>query len=122
MALPGGTPGRLLLVEGPDDEHVVAHLCDRSGLARNFEINQKGGFPELSKSMPVELAAPGRLVLGVVVDANDNPAARWQAVRDRCQRRGIALPSRPRSRGCCGRGPATCRSVAHARQPESRTA
>ena len=85
----------MLLVEGPDDEHVVAHLCARSGLARNFDIGQKGGFPELSKSIPVELAAPGRSALGVVVDANDNPAARWQAVRDRCERRGITLPSEP---------------------------
>lgn len=99
MALPGGTSDRVLLVEGQDDEHVVKHLCDRSGLTRNFSIRQKGGFPELSKSIPVELAEPGRLVLGVVVDANENPAARWQAVRDRCGRRGILLPSDPEPRG-----------------------
>ena len=85
----------MLLVEGSDDEHVVAHLCDRSGLARNFDIVQKGGFPELSRSIPVELVVPGRSVLGVVVDANDKPAARWQAVRDRCGHRGITLPSEP---------------------------
>ncbi len=81
MALPRGTPHRVLLVEGPDDEHVVKHLCDRSGLPRNFSIVQKGGFSDLSKSIPVELVAPGRLALGVVVDANDNPTARWQAIR-----------------------------------------
>ena len=85
----------MLLVEGPDDEHVVAHLYARSGLAPNFDIVQKGGFPELSKSVPVELAAPGRSALGVVVDANDNPAARWQAIRNRSERRGITLPSEP---------------------------
>ena len=99
MALPGGTSGRVLLVEGQDDDHVVAHLCDRSGLPRDFSIVQKGGFSELSRSIPVELAAPGRLALGVLVDANDDPAARWQAVRDRCERRGIALPSRPDPEG-----------------------
>ena len=93
MALPGGTSDRVLLVEGPDDEHVVKHLCDRSGLPRNFSIVQKGGFPELSKSIAVELVAPGRLALGVVVDANDDPTARWQAVRDRCKRRDVVLPS-----------------------------
>ena len=95
MALPGGTSDRVLLVEGPDDEHVVAQLCARSELARNFGIVQKGGFSELSKSIPVELAAPGRSAVGVVVDANDDPGARWQAVRDRCERRGITLPSEP---------------------------
>lgn len=89
----------MLLVEGPDDEHVVKHLCARSGLACNFDIEQKDGFPELSKSIPVELAAPGRLALGVVVDANDNPTARWQAVRDRCRSRGIALPRHPDPEG-----------------------
>ena len=95
MALPGGTSDRVLLVEGPDDKHVIAHLCDRSGLIRDFSIVQKGGFSDLSRSIPVELAVPARSALGVVVDANDNPAARWQAVRDRCERRGIALPSEP---------------------------
>ncbi len=93
MALPGGTSDRVLLVEGQDDDHVIRHLCDRSGLVRDFSIVQKGGFSDLSKSIPVELAVPGRLALGVVVDANDDPTARWQAVRDRCRRRDIALPS-----------------------------
>ena len=99
MALPGGTSDRVLLVEGPDDEHVVAHMYDRSGLERNFSIVQKGGFSDLSKSIPVELAVPGRLVLGAVVDANDDPAARWQAVRDRCERRSIVLPGHPDPEG-----------------------
>lgn len=99
MALPRGTSDRVLLVEGQDDDHVIRHLCDRSGLVRNFSIAQKGGFPDLSRSIPVELVAPGRLALGVVVDANTNPATRWQAVRDRCERRGIALPSDPDPRG-----------------------
>ena len=105
MALPGGTSDRVLLVEGPDDEHVVKHLCDRSGLPCNFSIVQKGGFSDLSRSIPVELVAPSRLALGVVVDANDDPAARWQAVRDRCERRGIALPSHPDPEGVVVEGP-----------------
>lgn len=105
MALPRGTPVRVLLVEGQDDEHVVKHLCDRSGLTRNFDIVPKGGFTELSRSITVELAAPGQLALGVVVDANDNPAARWQTVRDRCRHRGIALPSEPEPRGVVVEGP-----------------
>lgn len=99
MALPGGTSDRVLLVEGQDDDHVIRHLCDRAGLLRDFSIVQRGGFSDLSRSIPVELAAPGRLALGVVVDANDDPAARWQAVRDRCEHRGIVLPSHPDAEG-----------------------
>ncbi len=94
MALSGGTPERLLLVEGPDDEHVVTHLCERSSLARNFEIVQKGGFSELAKSIPVELKAPGRSALGVVADANNDFDSRWRAVRNRFEQEGMALPSR----------------------------
>jgi hypothetical protein len=89
----------VLLVEGQDDEHVVRHLCDRSGLTRNFSIRQKGGFPKLSKSIPVESAVSGRSALGVVVDANDNPRARWQAVRDRSELRDIVLASHPDPEG-----------------------
>ena len=29
---------------------------------------------------------PGRTVLGIVLDANDNPSARWQALTDRLNR------------------------------------
>ena len=105
MALPSGTSDRVLLVEGQDDDHVIRHLCDRSGLTLNFSIVQKRGFSELFRSIPVELAVSGRLALGVVVDANDNPTARWQAVRDRCQRRGIALPSHPNPEGVVVEGP-----------------
>ncbi len=99
MALPGETSDRVLLVEGQDDEHVVGHLCTQSGLARNFDIVPKGGFPEVLKSIPVELAVSGRSALGVVVDTNDNPEARWQAVRDRFKRRDIVLPSHPDPEG-----------------------
>jgi len=99
VVLPGKNPERLLLVEGPDDEHVVKHLCDRSDLTRNFDIVQKGGFSELSKSIPVELAVPGRLALGVIADANDNLASRWQTIRDRCERRNIILPRQPVGEG-----------------------
>ncbi len=95
MALPSENSERILLLEGTDDEHVVKHLCISSGFTKNFDIVQKGGFSELSKSIPVELAVPDRLALGVVADVNDNLASRWQAVRDRCESRKITLPSQP---------------------------
>ena len=97
---------RVLLVEGPDDKHVVIHLRERSGLAQNFEIVEKEGINSLLDSIEVEVDIPGRTVLGIVLDANDNPNARWQALTDRLNRLRQEdhfdlpeLPSRPEPSG-----------------------
>ena len=58
---------RVLLVEGPDDKHVVIHLRERSGLAQNFEIVEKEGINSLLDSIEVEVDIPGRTVLGIVL-------------------------------------------------------
>ena len=77
---------RILLVEGPDDKHVVIHLSERSGLAQNFMIVEKEGKDALLDAIEVEVDIPGRTVMGVVLDANDDLDARWQAVTDRLNR------------------------------------
>ena len=77
---------RVLLVEGPDDKHVVIHLSERSGLAQNFVIVEKEGINTLLDSIEVEIDIPGRTVLGIVLDANDDLDARWQALTDRLNR------------------------------------
>ena len=77
---------RVLLVEGPDDKHVIIHLSERSGLEQNFWIIEKEGKDTLLDSMVLEARTPGRTVLGIVLDANDDPDARWQAVTDRLNR------------------------------------
>ena len=77
---------RVLLVEGRDDKHVVIHLSERSGLAHNFMIVEKEGKDSLLDSIEVEVDIPGRTVLGIVLDANDDLNARWQAVTDRLYR------------------------------------
>lgn len=77
---------RVLLVEGPDDKHVVIHLSERSGLTHNFRIVEKEGKDSLLDAIEVEVDIPGRTVLGIILDANDDPNARWQAVTDRLNR------------------------------------
>ena len=76
----------MLLVEGPDDKHVVIHLSERSELEQNFWIIDKEGKDTLIDSIVLEARTPGRTVLGIVLDANDNPNARWQGVTDRLNR------------------------------------
>ena len=97
---------RVLLVEGPDDKHVVIHLSERSGLTQNFVIVEKEGINSLLDSIEVEVDIPGRTVLGIVLDANDNPNARWQALTGRLNRLRQEdhfdlpeLPSRPEPSG-----------------------
>lgn len=79
---------RLLLVEGQDDKHVVLQLRDRHGIPIDFCIKEKTNNDQLLKSIRGEARAPGRTALGIVLDANDNPDARWQAVTDRLRTLG----------------------------------
>lgn len=77
---------RVLLVEGPDDKHVVIHLSQLSGLAQNFRIIEKEGKDTLLASIVLEARTPGRKVMGILLDADNDLGARWQAVKDRLNR------------------------------------
>ena len=84
---------RVLLVEGSDDERVVYHLCKRLHVPQNFHIKDKGGLPELLKSISPELKASDRLAVGILADANDRPDSRWQSIADRIRSAGIVPPN-----------------------------
>ena len=91
---------RLLLVEGPDDQHVVRHLWERRhGRGLPFQIPLRGGIEGVIESIRDEARALGRQALGILVDANDSPATRWQAVSDRLASVGIQTPAAPHPNG-----------------------
>ena len=73
-------PPRVLLVEGQDDEYVVSRLLERHESALSFSILNKQTISKLLPSISLEIRAPGRQVVGILVDANDNMTARWDAV------------------------------------------
>lgn len=89
----------MLLVEGPDDKHVVRHLCNRSLRMPQFYIKDKGGIDNLLASIGPEAKASGRMAVGILPDANDNPAARWDALRNRLADQRLDLPGRPDPNG-----------------------
>ena len=91
----GEPPKQLLLVEGADDEHVVRHLRGRQPDMPDFEISDKKGFPNLRDAIRPELKAPGRTALGILVDANDDFNARWNAIGYQLRRAAINLPPPP---------------------------
>lgn len=86
-------PRRVLLVEGVSDKHVVRHLRDRHSDVPQFEILDKGGFPDLCGAIGPEIKASGRLAVGILTDANDDPAARWQEIAGRLRRTQVTPPA-----------------------------
>ena len=102
----GGDPCRkLLLVEGSDDEHVVKQLCEHHGYTDRFGILDKKGFPSLKAAIGPEIKAPRRLTLGILVDANDNPASRWDEVGHQLRQVGYRPPLKMASSGTIIDGP-----------------
>ena len=90
---------RVLLVEGPDDEHVVRHLRNRHQAMPEFCIRNKEGIAKLLEDIGLEILAPSRKAVGILVDANDDLDARWSAVADRLREENIEVPSNPELTG-----------------------
>ena len=88
---------RVLLVEGQDDLHVVGHICERHSSDFSFDIIPKDNWEKLRDSISVEIKVPGRQIVGILADADDDPAGRWDAIKDRLDRAGIQVegPSFP---------------------------
>ena len=76
----------VLLVEGKDDKNVVIHLSAQSGLEQNFRIIEKDGREPLLDSIVIEARTPGRKNLGILLDADDDVNACWQAVKGKLDR------------------------------------
>lgn len=87
----------MLLVEGQDDLHVVGHILAKAEthVLSHDDIDDKEGFNKLLRAVTVEMKVPGREVLGIVLDANDDPKARWQSVSDRLKEVDVMLPKNP---------------------------
>lgn len=62
MPVPGASP-LVLLVEGPDDKHVVVHLCRTNTLISRLSILDKGGVSPLLAAIEAEVMAPSRVQL-----------------------------------------------------------
>ena len=100
MARPSGAPpNRVLLVEGQDDEHVVRHICERHAVKSPFCIVEKGGVDKLLAAIVLETKVDGRQAVGILLDANTDPAGRWNAVKGRLAQANLPFPERLCSSG-----------------------
>jgi len=88
-----------LLVEGEDDMHTILHLLKRHQFDWDDEgtvwVKQAGGWDRLRARLRTELKsdASGLRRVGVVADANANPAGRWQAIGDALRDAGVEVPA-----------------------------
>ncbi len=86
-------------MEGPDDKNVVWQICNRSPDTPDFFIQDRGGVEPLLDAIGAELNAPGRRVLGILADADDNLNGRWASIVNRLAEEGIRIPNRPDADG-----------------------
>jgi len=104
MAQPSEESPYRLLVEGSDDRHSVVHLMKRhrfdwddEGTIRPYVSDEKG-VDKLLRAIPVTLKGPYDRI-GIILDADSDPAARWEQVRDRARRAELDLPASPDPQG-----------------------
>lgn len=76
-----------LLVEGSDDQHVVWQLCVQHALPESFAVvtpgvmAEAGGINEVFRDIPIRLRQETIRTLGIMADADMNPAAQWLSIR-----------------------------------------
>lgn len=98
---------RVLMVEGPDDEHVVKHICGQRQLGNIERIVAYGGKEPLIEGIGVRLKESGIEVLGIILDADSDVSARWQAVASRLSAAGYGdVPAAPAAEGTVIEAPA----------------
>jgi hypothetical protein len=87
----------LLVVEGPDDKHVLWAILTRHQFKPEFKIRDEGGIDSLLERVSIHLK-PGTDVerLGIVVDADADIRARWQEIKWILNRAGYgSVPEDP---------------------------
>ncbi len=109
-----------LLVEGQDDWHALSNLLnqhelrawrvkpsDRNDIGDKIAIeaaggdkdegdDKKGGVDRLLKDLTFQLQQSDQECVGIVVDADENLEARWQAVCTRIEKAGsVTMPAAP---------------------------
>ena len=92
-----------LLVEGNSDKQVIEALCNKNQISKNsfeFAFPEQGGIENLIKTLPIKLKEENLITLGIVVDADENIVARWQAVTNKLQNSGYQnIPKIPPENG-----------------------
>jgi hypothetical protein len=91
---PPKTKPQQLLVEGKNDRHVIWALCEKHQLPETFSVevpNEEDygqGIEAVLAEIPIRLKQENFRTLGIVIDADQDLAARWQSVCSRLSASG----------------------------------
>ena len=102
LTVPQNEPS-ILRVEGTDDTHAIVHLLLRHGVdCKNIPVSIKhahgngdessGGVEPLLAGMETDVMASTGRSVGFVLDADEVPGDRWNAVCGRLKPVGLTLP------------------------------
>ncbi len=87
---------RLLVVEDPDDKHVILALLDYHKFEPHFAIKPEEGITNLLDGLRVRLKRRNFEQMGVVVDADSNIASRWASLKGILTNAGyLHVPNHP---------------------------
>lgn len=86
------THAKVLLVEGEEDKRVIPQLVEANGVKWGekkgewiVEIKPLGSVEKLldKEEISIQIKTPENLkILGIILDADDCPADRWQSIRN----------------------------------------
>ncbi|RRR66073.1 MAG: hypothetical protein EI684_21280 [Candidatus Viridilinea halotolerans] len=103
MAMPNNDKKRLLLVEGLDDEKVIGTFCKQQRLVDGFYIHQCGGYSNVRSTLQTLLKLVDdekrKECIGVIVDADEQLAQRWQSLSALLRANGYHPPKQIPSEG-----------------------
>ena len=98
--MPDIEPAHVLLVEGPDDKHVVRQLCSHYQRVLHqsvpaFSIQVTGNDTKLLEAIGPAMLVSGRRAVGVLMDADDDLNDRWNQLRSRFGEESVCIPADP---------------------------
>lgn len=83
-----------LLVEGKDDQSVIWGLAAKFNLTENYEVIDCGNYERVIESLPVRIKSSNVKVIGIIVDADDNLANKWESIKQSLSKLDYQLPAK----------------------------
>jgi hypothetical protein len=97
---------RVLLVEGPDDQHVMWSLCARHAMPETFVVQTAGNDREVLKLLRTQPKTSDLERFAVILDADTDLERRWGEARGALLAAGYRdMPERPAPEGTIVHGP-----------------
>lgn len=78
---------------------MIRAIRERMPDLPEFSIEIAGGIDALLQRIDLDIDVPGREVAGFVLDGNDEPQHRWEAIRHRLRQADVDDPSAPDPNG-----------------------